>query len=80
MRVYIASVDDKYGLFWEDGLPIFDDNPSEPAFMIRAWKRRGWAKRFAEQHGWELFEPDVYPHLPARQARLQRARRMELGL
>ncbi len=56
MKVYIKPVDDKYGLFWEDGVPIFDDYPSEPAFMIRVWKYRGWARRHAEKHGWELME------------------------
>ncbi len=56
-RVYIAPVDDKFGLFWEDGVPIFDDDPDEPAFMIRTWKYRGWAVRHAARLGVELCEP-----------------------
>ncbi len=59
MKVYIKPVDDKHGLFWEDGVPIYEDDPSEPYFvfcMIRVWKYPGWAKRYAEKQGWELME------------------------
>ncbi len=57
MCVYIKKVDEGYGLFWEDGVPIYDSNTSEGGLTpIKVWRRRGWAIRYAAAHGMKLLE------------------------
>ena len=60
MRVYIKKVDKGFGLFWEDGVPIYDDDSNAGGLIpIKVWKRRGWAIRYATVQGMELLESDA---------------------
>lgn len=55
MCVHIEKVDDGFGLFWEDGVPVYDiDSDRGGLYPIKVWKRRGWAIRYAAMHGMEL--------------------------
>lgn len=57
MKVYIKKVDEGFGLFWEDGVPIYDgDSGMGGLTPIKMWRRRGWAIRYANARGMELLE------------------------
>ena len=70
MRVYIKKVDEGYGLFWEDGMPIYDDDSDVGGLTpIKVWKRRGWAARYAAAHEWGILECAAASKRPAPIAR-----------